>query len=365
MALGRSPSRSSGPGSAAADMANGDKLLDASGNVILDASGNIMLSDAAGDACCCGPQYVQAQMCATGELIDLWFVLNEDGTIETIFGDKPLPFYFFENQCNYVPRNPTTSGTPGDIADDIVELDNCCCEDDDVVWVFVWTASYNCNTEEWTGPTQDTRSCEDVTTFTEGWKKVSVDATNCYYTFTEAGFCCVDPEDPPDWPPTPTVTSIQDTCDCPDPCDNYCLAGGNTDCGTERAYYDCPIFAHWVLYAAEGCAGKEGSGLLDGGGCLGGSCAWNQVAVDPDAADVLVQFTCDTSSNCPLAGANLKAEVVVEYPGLSCDGRTADFACSDNRVPIGAMHGIHTFPLYRTGTSGTTEIGTVTFYLVC
>jgi hypothetical protein len=350
-------------------LALGKVQLNVNGKASLGETGKAIIDD--GDAeCCCGESdagYIQAQMCSTGEAIDLWFVQNEDGTIETSEGTKELPFYFFENQCNIVPRDGATSAGPETLADDYLILESCCCEDDDIVWVFKWTAYYNCNTETWTGPTQDTRDCQNEADVTPGWQKVSVDANGCNYEYYETGYCCFDEEDPPAWPPSPPLTFIQDTCGCPaPPCDNYCESGGNSACGTERGYYDCPIFATWEIYATEGCGGKEGGGLLDGGGCAGSLCTWNQIPVDPDAATATIQFFCDTTSNCPVAGNQLKVLVTISYdPGTTCDGQTADFTCGDIIVAVGAMHGVRTFPLYRSGTSGTTEIGTVTYFFVC
>ena len=110
-------------------MAAGDILLDASGNRILDADGNVRLSDGVGDACCCDEDnnYIQAKLCEDDSDADLWFVYNDDGTINTTDGPNTALPYHFEllGEHYYVNEDCNISATPGTLASGYTTTEYC------------------------------------------------------------------------------------------------------------------------------------------------------------------------------------------------------------------------------------------------
>lgn len=322
------------------------------------------------DCPCCGatPTHIQAKECDDDTAADLWFEYNgDDGTIvtDTALGDAtPLPFYFsIGGVCYYVEANNTKSDTPGTLASGYTEQLECCCTAPVTeIWVFRWTARYDC-TGGWTGPTQSSRACEATGEAIRRWYKTAVDSEGCDYEFVQTGPCCLDEMDPPDWPDDPSLPDGSTCCSVIPPCDNYCQ---QTSCDTERLYYDCPINTRTEIEAVTTCGGKTVYyAYLDGGGCSGGNCEWSITNGDTTGflPDVRIQFHCHNS--CTGGGAyQRRVQGTVEYsPGTDCDGQSADFVCGDITELIVSMHDPKILNLYR--SPDTTVVGTLWYSSTC
>ncbi len=101
------------------------KALKNSGGKAKSSSSKKARKGAASDPCCC-LTYIKAKKCSDNSDVDLWFILNDDGTIVTDGSMSQALTYYFRIACVwYYVASGNTQGTPGTMASGYVDAALC------------------------------------------------------------------------------------------------------------------------------------------------------------------------------------------------------------------------------------------------